>query len=389
MPELPEVRVSRKGANRIASGHPWIFSSDVIDRGSANPGDAVRVLEAAGRCLGTAHYSSTSQITLRMLSSRAETIDAAFLRNRIAAAQKHRDRVVDSTDAYRIVFSEADHLPGLIVDRYGDYLVLQTLTQGMDRLLPEISLCLQELFSPQALIARNDAPTRSKENLPQQVTVVQGQAPERVQIQMNGLRLWVDLLGGQKTGVFLDQRENYLAARRWAHGDALDCFTFTGGFALHVAACCRSVEAIDSSAAALALAEDNRQANSLANVSFREANTFDVLSSYDGAGRRFDFIVLDPPAFAKSRQHLDAAFRAYKEINLRALRLLRAGGILLSCSCSHHVLEADLLSIVAEAALDARKQVRILERRTQSLDHPVLLTVPETLYLKCLILQVL
>ncbi|MBL8234841.1 MAG: class I SAM-dependent rRNA methyltransferase [Bryobacterales bacterium] len=389
MASLPEVRVNRKGANRVASGHPWIFSSDVTDRNAASPGDSVRVVDPGGRLVGTAHYSSTSQITLRLLSPRAETADRAFLRARIEAATEHRRRVVTDTDAYRLVFSEADQLPGLIVDRYGDHLVIQTLTQGMDRLLPEITACLRELFSPKSILARNDAAVRSRENLPQHITVMEGEIPARVAIRMNGLQLWADLLGGQKTGVFLDQRENYLAARRWGRGRALDCFTCTGGFALHLAESCEGVEAIDSSASALAVAEENRKTNGIANVSFREANAFDVLAGHDSAGRRFDTIVLDPPAFAKSRGHLDAAVRAYKEINLRALRLLGPGGVLMSCSCSHHVGEAELLGIVAEAALDAKRQIRVLERRVQSLDHPILLTVPETLYLKCLVLQAL
>lgn len=386
---LPEVRVNRKGANRVASGHPWIFSSDVTDRGTASPGDCVRTLDPGGRLVGTAHYSSTSQITLRFLSTRAEVVDAAFLRARIEAAFRHRQAVVTDSDAYRLVFSEADQLPGLIIDRYGDYFVVQTLSQGMDRLLPEITACLRDLFAPKAIVARNDVAVRSRESLPQQIVVLEGEVPSRVGIRMNGLSLTADLLGGQKTGVFLDQRENYVAARRWGRGRALDCFTCTGGFALHLAASCESVEAIDSSSAALTVAEENRRANAIANVTFREANAFDILAGHDSAGRRFDTIVLDPPAFAKSRGHLDAAIRGYKEINLRALRLLGPNGLLISCSCSHHVSEAELLGVVAEAALDAKRQIRVLERRVQSLDHPILLTVPETLYLKCLVLQVL
>lgn len=385
----PEVRVNRKGANRVLSGHPWIFSSDVTDRGAASPGDCVRVVDPGGRLVGTAHYSSTSQITLRLLSSRVETVDGAFLRQRIEVAWRYRQAVVSDTDSYRMVFSEADQLPGLIVDKYGDCLVVQTLSQGMDRLLPDITACLRELFSPQAIVARNDVAVRARENLPQQVVVLEGEAPARAGIRMNGLSLLADLMGGQKTGVFLDQRENYLAARRWARGRALDCFTCTGGFALHLASRCESVEAIDSSAAALAVAEENRRLNGLENVSFREADAFDVLAGHDSAGRKFDIIVLDPPAFAKSRGHLDAAIRGYKEINLRALRLLGPGGVLVSCSCSHHVSEAELLGVIAEAALDAKRQLRVLERRVQSMDHPILLTVPETLYLKCVILQVM
>ncbi|MGA2594140.1 MAG: class I SAM-dependent methyltransferase, partial [Bryobacteraceae bacterium] len=203
------------------------------------------------------------------------------------------------------------------------------------------------------------------------------------------LRLQADLLHGQKTGIFLDQRENYNAAARYARGKALDCFTSTGGFALHLASRCESVEAVDSSAAALAAAARNAGLNGISNIEFREADVFDLLAAYSSARRQFATVILDPPAFAKSRRSLEGATRGYKEINLRALRLLGPGGILVTCSCSHHLSEAALLELVAEASLDAGRQLRVLERRTQSQDHPILLTVPETLYLKCLILEVL
>lgn len=385
----PTVRISRKGTARIASGHPWIFSSDILDRGTAAPGDAVTVRDPQGLLLGTAHYSASSQITLRLLSTRAEPVDRDFLARRIEAAAAFRQRVVSGTDAYRLVYSEADGLPGLIVDRYGDYLVVQTLDQGMDRLLPEIVSCLQELFSPAGIVARNDVPVRRKEGLPLETKTLAGDIPDQVAVHMNGLTFHADLLRGQKTGIFLDQRENYLVAARYARGRALDCFTFTGGFALHMAARCESVEAVDSSASSLALAEENRKANGIANVEFREADVFELLAGHAASRRRFLTVVLDPPAFAKSRSSLEAAARAYKEINLRALRLLEPGGILVTCSCSHHVSEARLLELIAEASLDAGRTLRVLERRTQAQDHPILLTVPETHYLKCLIFEVL
>jgi len=378
--------VNRKAADRAASGHPWIFASDVVDRGDAAPGDAVRVLDPKSKFLGVAHYSSTSQITLRLLSTRPEIIDRTFFRDRLAAALAHRERVVHNSDAYRLVFSEGDLLPGLIVDRYGPYLALQTLNQGMDRARDVIVDCLQELLAPAGILARNDASVRKLEGLPLEVITLAGEIPERVHIRMNGLQLEADLLHGQKTGVYLDQRENYLAAGRWARGRVLDCFTSSGGFALHAAARAESVEAVDSSPGALATAESNAKANGIANINFRQADVFDFLS---GLERRYSMIVLDPPAFAKSRRAVDDAARGYKDINFRALRLLDSGGVLVTCSCSHHMSEGAFYEVIAQAALDAGKTLRVLERRTQASDHPILLTVPETMYLKCLVLQVL
>jgi 23S rRNA (cytosine1962-C5)-methyltransferase len=383
------VRVNRKAAGRVASGHPWIFGSDVLDRGQAAAGDAVLVIDSKGASLGTAHYSDSSQICLRMLADRVETIDRSFFLRRITVAQAHRERVVRDSNAYRLVHAEADQLPGLIIDRYGDCFTMQTLDQGMDRAKPELVSCLEELFSPRAVVERNDAAVRKRESLPLQSGVLAGAVPENVVIEMNGLKLAADLLRGQKTGIFLDQRENYVAAARYAHGCALDCFTSSGGFALHLAAKCESVEAVDSSAATLELAERNREANGVRNLEFREADVFDLLSSHAAAHRRFDVVVLDPPAFAKTRGNLDAAIRGYREINRRALEMLAPNGILVTCSCSHHLSEAALLEIVAAASLDTHRKLRVLERRTQAQDHPILLTVPETMYLKCLILEAL
>jgi 23S rRNA (cytosine1962-C5)-methyltransferase len=383
---LTTVRVNRKAADRAASGHPWIFASDVVDRGDAATGDAVRVLDPKSKFLGVAHYSSTSQITLRLLSTRPEVIDRSFFRDRLAAALAHRERVVQNSDAYRLVFSEGDLLPGLIVDRYGPYLALQTLSQGMDRARDVIVDCLQELLQPAGILARNDASVRKLEGLPLEVITLAGEIPERVHIRMNGLQLEADLLHGQKTGVYLDQRENYLAAGRWARGRVLDCFTSSGGFALHAAEKAESVEAVDSSAGALATAEANARANGIANINFRQADVFDFLS---GLERRYSMVVLDPPAFAKSRRAVDDAARGYKDINFRALRLLDSGGVLVTCSCSHHMSEGAFYEVIAQAALDAGKTLRVLERRTQASDHPILLTVPETMYLKCLVLEVL
>jgi 23S rRNA (cytosine1962-C5)-methyltransferase len=386
---LTEVRVSRKGADRVASGHPWIFASDVTDRGGAGSGAVVQVADPKRRPIGVAHFSSSSQICLRMLSNKVEMVDAAFFERRLAAALDYRRSVVRDSDAYRLVHAEADLLPGLIIDRYGDYLVVQTLDQGMDGAKEQIVAGLVKLLAPAGIVLRNDAAVRRKEELPLTTTIAHGDVPSEVAVRMNSLELHADLIHGQKTGIFLDQRENYLAAARYASGRALDCFTSTGGFALHLARTCESVEAVDSSAEMLATAKKNAAANQLGNIEFREANVFDLLAAYSSARREFSIVVLDPPAFAKSRGNLESAARGYKDINLRALRLLSPGGVLVTCSCSHHVSEAMLLDIVAAASLDAGRNLRVLERRTQSQDHPILLTVAETQYLNFLAFQVL
>ena len=379
------MEISRKGVDRLAGGHPWIFRSDVVSTGDAGAGETVHVLDPRGRFLGQAHYSTSSQIALRMLSRTPERVDFGA---RIAAAETFRRNVVGDSTAYRLVHAEADFLPALMIDRYADCFVLQALDQGMDRAMPDIIAALEAQFSPRVIVARNDAAVRQLEQLPREVKVVKGELSEPVVVSMNGFHLEADLLKGQKTGVFLDQRENYLAAARHGSGRALDCFTCTGGFALHLARTCEQVEAVDSSAPALATARRNAASNTLNNIDFREADVFELLSSYSSARRNYDVVVLDPPAFAKSRGQVESAARGYKDINLRALRLLGPGGILVTCSCSHHVSEAMLLEIVAEASLDAGRTLRVLERRTQAQDHPILLTVPETHYLKCIVLQV-
>jgi 23S rRNA (cytosine1962-C5)-methyltransferase len=389
MSVLNQVQVSRKGADRVTSGHPWIFASDVADRDGAQPGQPVRVADQRGRPLGTAHYSSSSQICLRMLSHQAEAIDREFFLRRLRAAEEHRQSVVRHSDAYRVVHGEADLLPALVVDRYGDYLVVQTLDQGMDAAKDVIASCLEEIFHPKGIVARNDVAVRAKEELPLETTILAGEVPESVEVRMNGLTLRADLMKGQKTGIFLDQRDNYRAAARYARGGkALDCFTSTGGFALHVAGKCENVEAADSSGPALVTARANAAANGIGNIDFKEADIFQLLANFASARRHFSMVVLDPPAFAKSRRNVESATTGYKEINLRALRLLPKGGILVTCSCSHHLGEGAFLELIAQASLDANRTLRVLERRTQSQDHPILLTVPETLYLKCLILEV-
>jgi 23S rRNA (cytosine1962-C5)-methyltransferase len=385
----PSVRINNKAASRIHSGHPWVFVSDVIDVDAAVAGDVVRVMDARGRTLGIAHYSNTSQIALRLLSKRAEAIDEEFLTRRIEEALKLRKLVVQDSEAYRLIHAEGDLLPGLIVDRYGEWLVAQFLDQGMDRMTDLVVAALKTVVRPAGIVARNDVPSRGKENLPQESKVLLGNIAGPVEFGMNGLQWRADLMSGQKTGVFLDQRENYKAAARYAHGRALDCFGGTGGFAMHLAGVCDSVDVVDSSAASLVTAKQNASLNNIENLRFHNANALEYLAGLVSARRKFETVIVDPPAFTKTRAAKDGALRGYKDINLRALRLLDSGGLLVSCSCSHHVSEADLLEVMAEAALDTDKQLRVLERRTQSQDHPILLTVPETHYLKCIIFQVL
>lgn len=386
--QRPSLRIQRRAADRLAAGHVWVYASDVDRPENAQPGDTVTVLDPRGLPLGTAHFSAASQIALRLFSTQLEPLDEAFFRQRLSAAIAHRRKAVENSNACRLVFSEADRLPGLIVDQYDDTLVLQTLTQGMDRAQSIIVKLLEELLVPRGIWERNDAPVRTKEQLPFRSGPVAGTPSATVAVSMNGIAFHADLAAGQKTGVYLDQRENYVAAARWAHGEALDCFTSTGGFALHMAKKCVAVEAVDSGAAALAAADKNRQRNAIENIRFVEADVFGLLSSHRAAGRRFQTVILDPPAFAKSRSTVDGAARGYKEINLRALQLLGPGGILVTCSCSHHMSEAMLLDAVLTAGRDSRRTLRLLDRRAQASDHPILPTIPETHYLKCLILEV-
>lgn len=381
-----QVVISQRGAERIRSGHLWVYRSDVRSS-TAEPGDIVRLADDHGNFLGRAFFSSRSQITVRVLTREDVPVDRAFFASRIRAAVEFRKRVVEDSEAYRLVYSETDLLPSLIVDRYSDSLVIQTLSQGADRLKEEFVSILTELFSPRGILERNDPRVRDLEGLDRRVSLLFGEVPLEIDARRNGIHFLHDLHKGQKTGGFLDQRENHRAAIAYASGDVLDCFTYQGGFALSIAAHASQVEAIDMSAQALEIARRNCELNGIQNVTFREANAFDVLKSYDETKRHFDAVILDPPAFAKNRESVASAVRGYKEINLRALKLLKSGGFLITCSCSYHISEALFLQILAEAANDARKPVQIIERRTQSRDHPILLTMPETHYLKCMILR--
>jgi len=385
----PAVTIAQHGLDRILSGHLWIYRTDVTETLEVEPGAAVAVFDRRKRFWGQALYSSMSQIALRLLTREKRLFDRAFLAERIAAAAAYRNTIVEGAQAYRVVASEGDLLPSLIVDRYGGYFVVQTLSQGMERLKPEVVDILREQFAPLAILERNDAAVRALEGLAEQKGVLFGESATEVVIEEGGVKLSYDLLGGQKTGGFLDQRENRAAAAKYAHGRALDCFCYTGAFALAVARHCDSVLGVEISHDALEAARRNQALNGFGNIEWKEANCFDYLKAADRAGERWDTIVLDPPAFARQKSAVEPALRGYKELNLRALKMLKPGGYLVTCSCSFHVSEADLLEAVASAALDAHRTVVIVERRTQSRDHPILLTVPETHYLKCLILRVL
>src|SRR5271163_3637870 len=388
---ISKVKVSPRGASRLKDGHVWVYRSDIVSAEGIPPGSLVTAQDHRGQPLGTALYSSSSQIAIRLISHEPVADLAALLRQRIADAIAYREPIIRDTNAYRVVFSEADFLPGLIVDRYNDILSMQILTQAMDAEIVRQTLTseLTERLHPASIVERVDPRVRQLEDLPLRASgLVQGEKASTI-FAMNGVQFHFDALEGQKTGAFLDQRENYAAAAQYAHGDALDVFCYQGGFALHLVPRCAVVTGIDSSRAALEVADQNaalnRSDHSQPEIEWIEANAFDLLKDYSASGQRYDTIVLDPPAFAKSKRDLDAALRGYKELNLRALKMLRPGGTLVTCSCSYHVSQADFIGMLAAAALDARRTLRLAEVRGQAKDHPVLLNVPETAYLKCII----
>ena len=384
----PNAVISLRGVNRVRSGHVWVYRSDVISTEAAAPGAVVAVTDERGRLLGSALYSSSSQIAVRMISPAVVSDFPALLRERVRNALTYREGLVEDTDAYRLVFSEGDFLPGLIVDRYNDILVLEILTQAMDA-EPSRSALLSELserLKPAAITERVDAHIRDLEQLPQRQSGLLLGSKTNTVFTMNGVRFQFEAGEGQKTGAFLDQRENYAAAARYGHGEVLDVFCYQGAFALHLAPRCSRVTGVDCSRPALEVADKNALLNGR-EIEWIEANAFDLLKDYASSGQQYDTIVLDPPAFAKTRKNLDTALRGYKELNLRALKMLRPGGILVTCSCSFHVSEAELLEVVISAARDAHRTLRLLERRSQSKDHPILPMVPETGYLKCLMLS--
>ncbi len=385
---LPVVRVTAKGLRWRRTGHPWVYRNDLEGQPKFPPGELVAVADPAGRFLGQAFYSATSRIALRFVTLGDEPVDGAFWENRLKQALSYRGRVVAGTDAYRLIYGEADGFPGLVVDSYAGHLVLQTLHAGMERRLPEIIEILVRHTTPISLTLRHDAEVRHQEGLPLEVRTVHGELPPRVEVREGLVRLWVDIRGGQKTGLFLDQRENRLAAAPFSRGEVLDAFAYQGAFAMHLAPGAQRVTLVESSGPALAIAKDNAGLNGFDHLDLVKANVFTFLKEAVAEGRHFDCISLDPPAFAKSRRDRDAAYKGYKEINRRALQLLNPGGVLITCSCSYNLSEPEFLAIVREAAADAHRQARLVERRGAAKDHPALLSLPESLYLKCLILEV-
>jgi 23S rRNA (cytosine1962-C5)-methyltransferase len=380
------ITVTNRGEERIHNGHFWVYKADVSG-GHADGGAVVRVVAPGGRFLARAFYSDRSQITLRILTRRDEPVDRRFWRARLEQAIAFRDRLEIDATAFRLLHGEGDLVPSLVIDRYGDYLSLQALSQGSDRLLPEITSLLAELVRPRGIVARNDPRVRLLEGLDQHVAVLDGTVPDTVTIREGRVEYDVDLRHGQKTGAFLDQRENRIAAARYVQGRVLDCFSYAGGFALQLAPHATELTALDISEEATALLARNAARNALANISVRTTNVFDELRTLERIGERFDAVVLDPPAFAKSKAAIPKAISGYKEINLRALKILKPGGFLITCSCSYHVNEAAFAEVIFDAALDARTDVSVVEKRMQARDHPVVLGMPETYYLKCFILR--
>ncbi len=386
---LPSVKLSRRGIERWRAGHPWIYESDVEAPKSLKGGEVVRVIDHKGYLLGQAFFSRASKISLRWLSWDDTPIDEAFFASRIAAADALRRKLYPGEDTYRLIHSEADGIPGLVVDRYGDALSAQFLVPATEQRKELIADLLMKHFDAKAIVNRSDVGVRKLEGLEQEKGVLRGELKGPKAYLEGHVRLSADLLQGQKTGTFLDQRENHVLASSYATGEALDCFSYVGGFALQLALKASKVTAVEISEAACATLKENAAANGLKNVDVVSANAFDWLRDAVDEGRKFDTIVLDPPSFAKNKGAIEAATRGYKEINLRALQLLKPGGHLITCSCTYHVDEEAFEAMLDSAAADAKRKVQIVEKRGAARDHPVLLGLRETRYLKCFVLRAL
>ena len=386
------VVLSKRAMERLAQGHVWIYRSDIAAPDALAGGEIVRLTDERGWFAGKAFYGSISQIAVRLLTREDEPVDEEFFVRRLSQAIALRDLTFPDPArqrACRLVHGEADLMPGLIVDRYADCLSVQTLIEATDARRDLFADLLQRLFAPRAIVERNDVRVRAHEGLEQRKGMLRGSDPGAVEFLEGEVKLVADLPAGQKTGAFLDQAENRIEAGRYARGRALDCFTYGGAFALQLARRANQVTAVDISEQATAQGREAAARNGAKNVEFKVANAFDLLRAESEAGERYDTIVLDPPAFAKTKSSIDAALRGYKEINLRAFHLLSPGGVLVTCSCSFHIDEAIFERTVLQAASDAKRSVQVVERRGAARDHPTLLGVPETRYLKCLILRVI
>lgn len=396
---LPAVRITGKGLRWQRTGHPWLYRDDLAEPAaiaaelSNRHGDLVAVRGPGGDFLGQAFYSARSKIALRLVTCGEGPVDPPFWEARLIRALAYRRRflqVQEDLGACRLIYAEADGFPGLVADYYAGHLALQANHPGLDRLLPGTLLpLLSRHLAPHSITLRHDSEARLLEGLPQEVRTVAGELPPRVEVREGeGVRLWVDIRGGQKTGLFLDQRENRAAAASLARGRVLDAFAYQGAFAMHLAPKAEAVTLVESSGPALEMARENALLNNLHHLDFVRENVFSYLKRAVAAGKRFDFIVLDPPAFARSRGERVAALKGYREINRRAFQLLAPGGVLITCSCSYNLSEPEFLGVVRQAAADAQRQARLLERRAAASDHPALLSLPESMYLKCFILLV-
>ncbi len=376
-----------KGLAWFRKGHPWIYRTDLEEIKDAAPGSIVSLATKNGKFLARGFYSDHSKIALRVISRSPEVIDAPFWEKRLLSAFRYRQAVVQQTNAYRLIYGASDGIPSLVVDRYANHFVLQTLTQGTENLLPLFTEIILKLFQPVSIILRNDVMVRDLEGLPREKKILFGECPKEVQVFEGKIHYLADLWTGQKTGAYLDQRENRLLGARFLRGAVLDAFCYHGLFGLHGARRASGVIGIDSSQEAIDRAKENASLNGLNNTEFHRGNVFDFLKAAVEEKRHFDGIILDPPPFAKSKENVDGASRGYKELNLRAMRLLNPGGVLVTSSCSYNLSESKFLEILRDCEKDSGSTCRIMERRGQSADHPVLLSFPESLYLKCLFLE--
>lgn len=386
---LNSARVTTKGLRRWQAGHPWIYRSDVAERPQSDAG-VVLVRDSRNRPLGWALWSPRSEISLRFIEADTDIeIDAEWWRHRVERAMSRRVGLDTVTNAYRVVHGEADGCPSLVVDRYDRWAVVQLMSAGLEAFRNDIVAAVVHVMRVDGILARNDAALRSKEGLARETVTLHGEVPREIEVDEYGIRYIAAPYTGQKTGAFLDQRENRHLAGQVAKGVALDCFSYHGSFSMHLAQNADEVIALDSSQQALERARANAALNGITNIDFVETNAFDFLREKEDAGAQFDTIVLDPPAFAKTRGSVPAALRGYKDINMRAMRLLAPGGMLFTASCSFHVSKAVFMEVLEAAAADSGRRIALREMRGQPIDHPEVLTIPETGYIKGVLLEAL